>query len=86
MADVLHINDVPFLTSISNHLHYVTVNTIDNIKVPTLEASLKNIIKSYAVQGLSAGIIFLDMEFKCMKDRNLLGVNTGMVSRGEHMK
>ena len=36
--------------------------------------------------SFSVGIIFLDMQFKYMKDRNLLGVNAGIVSRDEYAK
>ena len=49
MVDVLHINDIPFLTLISNYLYYRITNTVDNIKALTLEARLKNIIRNYAI-------------------------------------
>ena len=38
-ADVLHANDAPFLKSTSNHIHYRTCHTIDNLKADTLESS-----------------------------------------------
>ena len=85
-ADILHVNDVPFLTSIANHLHYGTSNAVDNLQAPTLEAGLKNVIHSYAIRGFSIGIIFLDIQFKSLKDRNMLGVTVCIVSRGEHVK
>ena len=83
---MMHVNDVPFLSSISNHLHYGTANTSDNIKAPTLEAGLKNIIRCYVARGFNAGVIFLKIQFKCVKDMNLLGMNVGMVSPGEYVK
>ena len=86
VADVLHVNDVPFLTSISNHLHYGTSKAVDNLKAPTLEDGLKNVIRSYAIRGFSIGMMFLDIQFKSLKDRNVLGVNVCIVSRGKHVK
>ena len=85
-ADIMHVNDVPFLTSISNHLHYGTSKAVDNLKAPTLEDGLKNVIRSYAIRGFSIGMIFLDIQFKSLKDRNVLGVTVCIVSRGEHVK
>ena len=57
-ADVLHVNNVTFLTSISNHLHYGTCKAVDNMQAPTLEEGLKNVVRSYAIRGFSIGIIF----------------------------
>ena len=85
-ADVLHRNDAPFLTSISNHIHHGTFNAVDNLKVDALEVGLKNAIRSYAVRGFSISVIFVDIQFKALKDRNVLGVTVSVVSRGEHMK
>ena len=53
------------------------------MKVATLEESLKNVIRSYAVREFYIGAIFLDMEFKCIKDRNLLRVIINIIRRGE---
>ena len=36
-ADVMFLNNIPFVTSISNHIHYGIANTIDNLKYPALE-------------------------------------------------
>ena len=62
-ADVLHVNDVPFLTSISNHFHHGTCKAVDNMQASSLEEGLKNVIRSYAIRGFSIGIIFLDVQF-----------------------
>ena len=78
--------DVPFLTSVSNHLHCGTSNAVDNMKAVTLEDGLKNVIRCYNIRGFSIGIMFLDIQFKCVQDRNLLGVKISIVSRGEHVK
>ena len=58
-ADILHVNDVPFLISAANHLHYGTATAVDNIQSPTLEIGLRIIVRSYYVRGLNVGIMFL---------------------------
>ena len=70
VAGILHVNNVPFLTFILNHIHYEIATTIDNMKTPTLEAGLKSIMQSYAIRGFSIGIIFLNIQFKYTKDKN----------------
>ena len=86
IAEVMHVNDVPFLTSTSNHVNYGTSNTVNNMKAPTLEQGIENIIRCYATRGFSAGVMFLDIQFKCTKDRNPLGVTIKIFSICEYMK
>jgi len=38
--DVMHVNRVPFLLSISKHIHYGQVVMFSNLKAPTLEAGI----------------------------------------------
>ena len=60
-VDVMHVNDVPFLVSISNHLYYGIAKVVDNMKAITLEDRLRSVIKSYTVRGFNVGVIFLDI-------------------------
>ena len=64
VADVLHLIDVPFLTSISRHSYYVTVCTVDNLECPALEASLKSVFRSYAFSVLHVIMIVVDKNFR----------------------
>ena len=48
-ANIMHLNNIPFLTSISEHIHYSTARAVNNIKCVKLEGELKNIVRSYAV-------------------------------------
>ena len=82
VVDTLHVNDVTFLTYISNHAHYRKSNAVDNMKAHVLEACLLNVLKSYAIGGFSFGVIFLCIQFKCVKDRNRLGVTLNIFIRG----
>ena len=42
-------------------------------------------MRSYGIRGFTVGVMFLDIQFKCVKDRNQLGVMVVIVSRGEHV-
>ena len=82
----MNLNDVPFITSASNRVHYGTSNDVHNITYLVLEAGLISIIKSYTIRGFSAGAVFLDMQFKCVKDGNHMGVSAVIFRKGEHVK
>lgn len=56
------------------------------MKAETLETSLRNIIKCYAIQGFNVVVILVDMQFKPLKDRNQVGVAVNIISKGEHIK
>ena len=81
----MHLNDIPFLTSISEHIHYGTANTIDNLASVKIEDELKNVVCSYAVRGFRITLIIVDIQFKILKDRNAVGVTFNVVSRGEYV-
>ena len=54
-------NDMPFLTSISEHIYYGTARAINNMKYAKLEAKLKNVVQSYAVRGFWVTVIIIDI-------------------------
>ena len=60
-ADMMYVNNILFLTSISSCIHYSTANALDNMKTVTLEDSLKSVMRSYAMRGFKLGVIFFDM-------------------------
>ena len=84
-ADVIFINNVLFLTSISKHIHFDTANTVDNLKCTTLKTQLKNVVRCYAIRGFKIVIILVDPQFKALKDRNLVGVPFNVSSREEYV-
>ena len=70
-ANVMHVNDVPFLTTMSDKIHYGTISTVANLKFPSLEFELKNVIRSCTIRGFRITMIIFDMKFKGLKDINL---------------
>ena len=86
MVDILYVNRVPFLTSISNYIHYGSANTVDNMKADILEMGLKNLVQYYAIRGFLVVVILVDIQFKSLKDRNKVSIAINFVSKGEYIK
>ena len=82
--DVMHVNKVPFLVSISEHIHFGTISGLDSMKIPVLEDEIKRIIRLYAVRGFHIKYILVDIQFKAIKDRGLLDAIVNVVGKGEH--
>ena len=82
--DVMHVNKIPFLVSISEHVHYGTVSALDSMKIPIMEDEIKKIIQLYAVRGFHIKYIYVDIQFKAIKDRGLLEAIVNVVGKGEH--
>jgi hypothetical protein len=83
-VDIMFVNKVPFLVSISEHIHYGTINALDTMKIPILEDEIKRIIRLYAVRGFHVKYILVDIQFKAIKDRGLLDAIVNVVGKGEH--
>ena len=83
--DVMHVNKVPFLISVSEHIHYGTIKALDSMKIPVLELEIQRIIKLYAVRGFHVKFILVDIQFKAIKDRGQLTATVNVVGKGEHV-
>ena len=44
-VDVIFVNNVPFLSTLSKHIHFGTVDALDNLTAPVLENQIINVIK-----------------------------------------
>ena len=83
--DVLHVNRIPFLATLSKNIHYSTMDALDTMKIPTMEHVIDTVLQSYAVRGFHVHAIHVDIQFKAISDRANLPVLTNVVSRGEHV-
>ena len=83
--DVLHVNRIPFLATLSKNIHYSTMDALDNMKIPTMEHVIETVIHAYAVRGFHVKVIHVDIQFKALLDREKLPVRTNIVSRGKHV-
>ena len=83
-TDAMHLNDVPFLISVSHDFRCGTAGAVDNLKCHILESELSNVVRCYRVREFNVVLITVDIQFKSLKDRNKIGVKFNVVSKGEH--
>ena len=62
--DVMFINKVPFLITISCNLHFRMVEALPNRQVPTILDKLNGVVHLYRHHGLNVLTILADPEFK----------------------
>ena len=55
------VNNIPFLTSISDNTHYGTTDVVDNLQCSTLKAQLKKLLAKYAVREFHIKVIAVDI-------------------------
>ena len=59
-ADIMFLNNVLFLISISEYIYYETMGVVDNLACLWLESEIKKILRSYTVRGFRIVIIAVD--------------------------
>eukprot|EP00536_Pseudo-nitzschia_multiseries_P005458 jgi/Psemu1/12603/gm1.12603_g len=71
-ADIINVNGLNFLVTISWHLKFWTSLFIKDMKQPTLLKAIKPAIGQYKSRGFNVAQLHADNQSKCLKD-NLLG-------------
>ena len=86
--DILHVNGVAFLATISKHIFFTTIDTLADTTMVEVFASLKKIVNIYRRCDMRPRIIMADGAFKntYMED-NLakLGIKLNPTARDEHV-
>ena len=62
--DIMFVNKVPFLITISSNLKFGTVEALLNCQVSTIVEKLKNVTKLYGHRGFHVETIMADQEFE----------------------
>lgn len=65
-VDVMHVNKIPFLVTVSKHIHFITVNALENMKMITMAEVLRQVKSSYSIQGFNIILIHVDIQFKAL--------------------
>ena len=84
-VDVMHVNQVPLLVSVSKNIHYGTIKALNSMKIPIMEEEIKRVIRMYAVRGFHVEYVLVDIQFKAIKDRGQLSATVNVVAKGEHV-
>ena len=77
----MHVNNTPFLISLSGHFHYGMIGAVDYLRCETLEDSLKLVVRAYAIREFRIALILVNTQFEDLKHRNLVSVAFNVVSR-----
>eukprot|EP00804_Cyclotella_cryptica_P010564 CCRYP_019864-RA/>CCRYP_019864-RA protein AED:0.30 eAED:-0.33 QI:0/0/0/0.5/1/1/2/0/271 len=85
-ADVVKVNGIPFLMTISRHIKFGSAGKLDNMSAPTIISHFKVVIGVYASRGFRVTVILADNQFEPMRgDLANLGAIINVVSRDEHV-
>ena len=85
-ADIMFINKIPFIVTISRHIHFGTVEMIANRRMETIFKSLTQVINIYKQRGFDVTHILLDGEFEPLRG-SLANINIQLntVANAEHV-
>lgn len=84
-GDVMNMNSASFLTNISDDIHCRNIGAVNNLQYLSLEHELKKVVRSHTVHGFRIVVILLYIQFKAIKDRNLVGVPINIVAIDEYV-
>ena len=74
-ADIMFVNKIPFLVSLSRRLKFQTVQALKSRTVDNLVKSIKKIVNTYSIPGFKIKCTYMDREFEAMRDPLLQGTN-----------
>ena len=87
-ADIIYVNHIPFITTLSRHIYFTTVEAVYNAKASTLLRCIRSVIGQYTKRGLHVTKFIADSQFDCIADE--LGrsdsIEQVLLSKDEHEK
>ena len=79
-------NKVPFFTSISNHLKFMTVSNFKSCKGPDIIQALSKVCGIYTAHGFKPKLIIMDGEFAPHEPEiNMLGMRLDTTAANKHI-
>jgi hypothetical protein len=85
-ADIMFVNKLPFMVTISRNIKFCTAELILDQKQETLFAAIKAVRNIYAKRGFAVKCILMDGQFEVLHgDLAGAGMTLNTVARGEHV-
>jgi hypothetical protein len=85
-ADIMHVNKIPFLVTVSKHIKFITVEAIPNRKIPSIRKAMKEVVQVYQQKGFKIKWTLMDNEFEPLRgDLANLGIGLNEAGRDEHV-
>ena len=82
-GDMLFVNGLPFLVTISRHICFRTVEALHDVKEPTLVKGIKHVRDIYKQGGFNVDWVLMDGQFEPC-DITSLGLHLDDVAEDEH--
>ena len=84
--DIMFVNKVPFVTTISRHIKFKTIKAIQKRKKLQLSKSIKNVIAIYTQRGFKVEHALFDGEFVPLRTELLnMGIHANFATRNKHV-
>ena len=84
--DIMFVNKIPFLVTISRGIKFGTVETLTDRKHPTIMSAIKHVVALYSKRGFRVSDAHTDNEFEPMRaDLMDAKVNLNVASNNEHV-
>ena len=64
--DIMKVNKIPFLVSISDHIHYGTSTAMPDMTEETMFSVLKELDQFYMRRGFKINVVLADKQFQCL--------------------
>jgi len=85
-VDIMFVNKIPYLVSISWHIKFITVEMNKNKKQATLVVALKQIISIYQKGRFKVTDVLADNQFECVRGALVdLGACLNIAAAAEHV-
>eukprot|EP00934_Nitzschia_sp_Nitz4_P001191 Nitzschia sp. Nitz4//scaffold483_size5322//2345//5042//NITZ4_009227-RA/size5322-augustus-gene-0.2-mRNA-1//-1//CDS//3329552882//1191//frame0 len=85
-GDVMHVNGVPMLVTISRNIRFTTVSALKNLKTKTIVKALKEIVRVYRLGGFRVRTMLVDGAFESTRgDMAAIGIRVNPTSMDEHV-
>ena len=84
--NIMTINEIPFVVSISRYTHFGTAELIRNKTKKTLLVSMQQIVRAYHARGFRFTTVLGDGGFECIRNGLAdMGITLNVASRNEHV-
>jgi hypothetical protein len=85
-ADVMKVNEIPFLVTISRHIKFGTTAMVQSTSTANIVKSLGNVQRIYSKCGFQVTTLLIDGEFESIRSKVAdLGMTLNVVSCDEHV-
>ena len=85
-VDILYVNKLPFIATISRYIHFGTVEFLHNQKAITLTEHIKQVNRLYQQRGFCPTYALMDGQFEPLhRDLAEMGIQLNTVSNDEHV-